>query len=161
MDAIFDAYISKHRVFILGNGGNASTASHFVCDLSKGTSIKGKTRLAVVGLTDNIALITAISNDLGYVSVFKEQLMNLLQRDDVVIGISASGCSPNVLVAIEFARSQGAYTIGICGFGGGKLCKLVDAAIVTSVNNYGQVEDTQMVLAHLISLEVGRKVKGI
>jgi D-sedoheptulose 7-phosphate isomerase len=105
----------------MGNGGSASTASHFACDLGKGTIIEGKPRFRVISLNDNISLITALSNDCGYEEVFREQLMNLVNTGDIVIGITGSGNSPNVLKAMEYARSRGAVTIGFIGFDGGKL----------------------------------------
>lgn len=158
-EIIFDAYTKGKGVLILGNGGSASTASHFVCDLSKGTAIEGKPRLKAISLTGNVALMTAISNDIDYASVFKEQLITFLSKGDVVICISASGNSPSVLEAAKYARSKGAIVIGFIGFGGGELRDLVDRAIVFSTKDYGQVEDAQMVLAHLISNDVGRRMR--
>ncbi len=96
-DIILDACRKRHRVFIMGNGGSAATASHFACDLTKGTVIKEGAHLPVISLCDNVPLMTAISNDINYASIFKEQLMSLISTGDVVIGISASGNSPNVL----------------------------------------------------------------
>ncbi len=156
--AICDACQRHKRVFVFGNGGSASTASHFACDLGKGTVIDRELKLSVLSLTDNVALITAIANDIGYSSVFKEQLACLLNKGDVVIGISASGNSPNVLEAIEYAKSKGAATIGICGFGGGKLAQIADRALIFSVKDYGQVEDSHLVLLHFISREVRRRM---
>lgn len=159
-EIIFDAYTKGKSVFILGNGGSASTASHFACDLSKGTAIEGKPHLKAISLTDNVALMTAISNDIDYPSVFREQLVTFLSKGDVAICISASGDSPNVLEAAKYAKSKGALVIGFIGFGGGKLKELVDKAIVFSTEDYGQVENACMVLVHLISKEVGRKMGG-
>lgn len=159
-EAIFDAYIKGKNIFILGNGGSASTASHFVCDLSKGTAREGKPRLKAVSLTDNVALMTAISNDIDYASVFKEQLATFLSKGDVVICISASGNSPNVLEAAKYARSRGALVIGFIGFGGGKLKELVAKAIIFLTEDYGQVEDAHMVLVHLVSREVARRIEN-
>ncbi len=159
--AVVDAFKRQKRVFVFGNGGSASTSSHFACDLGKGTAVDNKImRLPVLSLTDNVALITAIANDIGYSSVFKEQLASLLSEGDVVIGISASGNSPNVLEAIEYAKSKGATTIGICGFGGGKLAQVAERTLVFSAKDYGQVEDAHMVLLHFISREVRRRIAG-
>lgn len=160
VETIFDTYTKGKSIFILGNGGSASTASHFACDLSKGTAIDGKPRLRAISLTDNVPLITAISNDIDYPSVFKEQLITFLSEGDVVICISASGNSQNVLEAAKYARSKGALVIGFIGFGGGKLKELVDKAIVFLTEDYGQVEDAHMPLVHLISKEVGRRMRG-
>ncbi len=157
---IHAAYVGGKNVFVLGNGGSASTASHFVCDLSKGTAIDGKPRLKAISLTDNVALITAISNDIDYDYVFREQLITFLNEGDVVICISASGNSPNVLEAASYARSKNAISIGLIGFGGGKLKGLVDQAIVFNSTDYGPVEDSQLILGHIISIEVDRRIRG-
>lgn len=148
---ILDAYQNNKYVFIMGNGGSASTASHFACDLGKGTICEGKRRFRVVCLNDNIPLITALSNDFGYERVFVEQLINLVNPEDLVICITASGNSPNILKAVEYAKKQGAKAIGLIGFGGGKLKKMVDGHITISNTNYGQVEDVHLILSHAIS----------
>jgi D-sedoheptulose 7-phosphate isomerase len=139
------------KVFFLGNGGSASTASHMAVDFGKGTAVRGQPRLRAISLTDNIGLITAWANDAAYESVFQEQLDNLLEPQDVVVGISASGNSANVLRAVEFARQRGAVTIGLIGFGGGKLKDLVDVDITVSSRNYGQIEDFHLSLDHILS----------
>jgi len=148
---IYKAYRNNKYVFIMGNGGSASTASHFACDLGKGTICEGKPRFRVVSLNDNMPLITALSNDFGYERVFIEQLMNLVSPDDLVISITGSGNSPNILKAVEYAKKQGAKTIGLIGFGGGKLQEIVDEHITVSNTNYGQVEDIHLILAHALS----------
>ncbi len=158
---VLDACQKRHRIFIMGNGGSAATASHFACDLAKGTVIKGGAHLPVISLTDNVPIMTAISNDMSYASVFKEQLMSLLSEGDVVIGISASGNSPNVLEAVEYAKSQGAQAIGLCAFGGGKLAELADKALTVSTRSYEQAEDIHMILAHLISQAVHQRMRGL
>ncbi len=162
--AIGDAFKWQKRLFVFGNGGSASTSSHFACDLGKGTgtALDSKTMsLPVLSLTDNVALMTAIANDIGYSSIFKEQLASLLSKGDVVIGISASGNSPNVLEAIEYAKSRGAMTIGICGFGGGKLAQTADRALIFSAKDYGQVEDIHLCLAHMLSYLLREKMAGV
>jgi D-sedoheptulose 7-phosphate isomerase len=151
MQAVTQAYEQGRRIFILGNGGSASTSSHMACDLGKGTSVAGRPRARVISLTDNIALLSAWANDAGYEVVFAEQLANLLEPGDVVIGISASGNSPNVLRAIEYAREHGAVTIAFIGFGGGRLKALVDIELTVSSKNYGQVEDLHLSLNHILS----------
>ena len=155
---IFDAYTKCNQVFIMGNGGSASTASHFARDLSIGTAIAGKTRLKVSSLTDNVALITAVANDTDYSFIFLDQLIAHLNKGDIVIGISASGNSPNVLKAIEYARQQGAITIGLVGFGGGQLKELAHKSIILSIRDYGIVEDVHLCLAHMISYLVKEKL---
>ena len=151
LQAILRAYEADRTVFVFGNGGSASTASHLACDMGKGTAASGQRRLRVVSLADNPALLTAWANDTSYEMVFKEQLENLLQPGDVVIAISASGNSPNVVRAVEYAKERGALTIGFIGFGGGKLQKLVDLNITVSSCNYGQVEDYHLTLNHIFS----------
>jgi len=148
---IFEAYKEGKQVFIMGNGGSASTASHCALGFEKQSAVEGKPRLKSKSLADNVALITAWANDIDYVSVFVEQLRNQLENDDVVIGISASGNSPNILQAIEYAKGKGAITIGFTGFGGGKLKQLVDECIVLSSRDYGQVEDAHLALTHILS----------
>lgn len=160
IDIILSAYHKNKCVFVLGNGGSAATASHFALDLSKGTRVEGKNHLRAMSLTDNVPLMTALSNDISYASVFKEQLVSFLSEGDVVICITASGNSPNVLEAARYAGSKRATTIGLIGFGGGRLKEIADIAITISSKSYRQVEDTHMVLAHLISQEVERRIRG-
>lgn len=151
VEVVADAHSRGRTIFVFGNGGSASAASHIACDWGKGTAIPGKRRLKIVSLSENIALITAWSNDFSYELIFKEQLENLLEAGDVVIGLTASGNSPNVLRAMDFAKQRGAVTIGFIGFGGGKLKSIVDYEITVSSRNYGQVEEIQMTLNHIIS----------
>jgi D-sedoheptulose 7-phosphate isomerase len=151
VEMIYEAYRDNKYVFTMGNGGSASTASHFACDLGKGTICEGKPRFRVMSLNDNMPLITALSNDFGYERVFIEQLMNLVNPGDLVISITGSGNSPNILKAVEYAKNQGAKTIGLIGFGGGVLKEMVDEHITISNTNYGQVEDIHLMLAHAIS----------
>lgn len=150
-ELLLQAYEDERQIFILGNGGSASTASHFACDLSKGTINGNGKRFKVISLTDNVALMTAWANDSSYEDIFKEQLENLLRPGDVVIGISASGNSRNVLNAIEYARSMDCVTLGFAGFGGGELAKIADECIVVESHRYGPVEDIHLMLEHVIS----------
>lgn len=157
-DIIFTARQKGNRVFIMGNGGSAATASHFANDLQIGARAGGKAGVPALSLTDNTAIITALANDIGYDSVFVEQLAGCLAEGDVVIGISASGNSPNVLKAIEYARQNGGITIGFVGFGGGKLKALASKSIVLSSKDYGQVEGIHDCLAHLVTSLVREKI---
>lgn len=150
IELLLEAYEDEKQIFIFGNGGSASTASHFACDLGKGTIRANSKRFKVISLTDNVALMTAWANDSSYNDVFKEQLENLLKPGDVVIGISASGNSRNVLNAIEYTNSIGCTTIGFAGFGGGKLAEMVDECIVVESDRYGPVEDIHLMLEHII-----------
>lgn len=146
-----DAYHDGHRIFIVGNGGSAATASHFALDLAKNTIMPGIPRLKAISLTDHVPLITAWSNDTAYEHVFAEQLANMIEPGDVVIGISASGNSPNVINAIRLASRSRAYTVGLLGATGGKLKALVDAYILAPGCNIEQEEDAHMILAHIIT----------
>lgn len=148
---LMGAWRRGSRVFLLGNGGSAATASHMANDLSKLTIVPGQPRFKAIALTDNVPLITAWANDTAYENVFAEQMLNLLERDDVVIGISASGNSANVLKAMQVAREHGAITIGFTGRGGGRLGRLVDHCILVPSDYILHQEDGHMILDHLIS----------
>jgi D-sedoheptulose 7-phosphate isomerase len=150
VEALHNARLDRKHVFILGNGGSSATASHFACDLGKGTAVAGWPRFKAIALTDNMPLVTAWANDTSYDDVFAEQLVNLASDGDVVIGISGSGNSPNVLNAIKLARKLGAITIGLTGFDGGELKNLVDMAIVVPNHCIQQVEDVHLILEHAI-----------
>jgi D-sedoheptulose 7-phosphate isomerase len=158
---IFSAFRKGNRIFVMGNGGSATTAMHFARDLQIGTASAGKPRLRVTCLTDNVASITAVANDISYDCIFEEQLIGQLEAGDVAIGISASGNSPNVLKAMEYARRNGALTIGFIGFGGGKLKRLCQKSIILSSKDYGQVEDIHMVLSHIITCWIKREIEGL
>ncbi|MFC1590031.1 SIS domain-containing protein [Candidatus Omnitrophota bacterium] len=159
VEAILKACSNDKQVFICGNGGSAATSSHLACDLGKGMSIKGKKRPRVISLTDNVSLITAWSNDTCYENCFVEQLANILNEGDLLIGISASGNSGNVLKAVEYAKSKGASTIGLVGFGGGKLQKIADIPVLIDSNEYEVVEDIQLCAGHIIKRAIMEKVK--
>jgi D-sedoheptulose 7-phosphate isomerase len=138
------------QIFIFGNGGSASTATHFTCDINKGVSYGKNERFKVICLNDNIPTMLAYSNDIGYDVVFKEQLENFVTKDDVVIGISGSGNSKNVLFAMELAKSKSAVTIGITGFMGGKLREISDYSINANFNDMQISEDIHMIWVHIM-----------
>lgn len=144
------ARLDGRQIFIMGNGGSASTATHFVCDLAKNTRKNGLPHFKVIGLTDNMALFSAYANDEGYENVFSQQLANLVMPGDIVIGISASGNSKNVLNAIELAKTRNATAVGFTGFDGGQLAQMVDLNV--HVNSYviEHVEDIHLMLEHMI-----------
>jgi len=144
------ARMQRSQVFIMGNGGSASTATHFVCDLAKNTRHTGLPHYRAIGLTDNMAIFSAYANDEGYENVFAKQLANLIQPGDVVIGISASGNSQNVLNAIQEARRDSVTTIAFTGFDGGHLGKMVDVNIHVKSNIIEHVEDIHLMLEHMI-----------
>lgn len=151
VDMLQEAQQSSRQVFLFGDGGSATTASHFACDLAKTAAVPGKPRLRAISLTDNVALITAIANDISYDDIFVEQMSGLWNQGDLAIGISASGNSPNVLKAVEYANNHGGKTIGFSGFGGGRLTMMANVNIAFSTSNYGVVEDMHLVLTHLVS----------
>lgn len=144
------ARLDRRQIFVLGNGGSASTASHFACDLGKNTRQDGWPNFRVIGLNDNMAIFSALANDEGYSNVFAQQLESFIQPGDIVIAISASGNSMNVLNAIELANQVGARTIGFTGYDGGKLGKMVDINLNVASNRIEQVEDIHLMLQHLI-----------
>lgn len=161
---IMRAYQDGRTVFIMGNGGSAATASHMACDLGKGTLSRvydsSEPRLRVVSLTDNMATITAYANDVSYEDIFVQQLRNLIGHGDVVIALSGSGNSRNVVKAVRFAKRRKAKTIGFLGFKtGGILGKLVDCAIIVDSVHYGPCEDIQLVLDHIVTSCLAR-MKG-
>jgi D-sedoheptulose 7-phosphate isomerase len=158
--ALLDNWRARRQVFVLGNGGSAATASHMVNDLNKFTIVEGKHRFRVMGLTDNVPWLTAVGNDLSYVDIFVEQLRNWLQPGDTVIGISASGNSPNVIKAVEYAKANGARTVGFCGQPGGKLAQLADLKVVIPSGLIGQQEDGHMILDHVISLALLERIRS-
>lgn len=150
VEVLIEANRAGRTVFIFGNGGSASTATHFGCDLAKRPIVAGQPRFRVIALTDNNALMTAISNDISYDSVFSEQLIPLVRAGDVAIGISGSGNSRNVLNAVQVAREAGATTIGFCGYDGGKLKNMVDLPVHVPSNTMAMVEDVHLMLEHAI-----------
>ncbi len=148
-----DARQRGRTIFLVGNGGSAATASHLACDLSLGPRVFGGKAYRAISLSDNTALISAAGNDLGFDTVFVEQLKTLLRRGDVVVAISASGNSPNVVKAVEYANHAGAVTIGLTGFDGGRLRQIAAEQIhvPTPKGDYGPVEDLHLMLNHLIT----------
>jgi D-sedoheptulose 7-phosphate isomerase len=156
------AYREGRTVFIAGNGGSAATASHMACDLSKTIlgSSKGAKRLKAIALTDNVPVITAWANDVGYDCVFAEQLRTLASAGDVLIAISASGNSPNILRCLEAAREMGVHAVGLLGFTGGEALTLCDDAVVVESQDYGVVEDAHSVLNHMITMLLKTVISG-
>lgn len=156
---LHEARMENQQVFIMGNGGSASTASHFVCDLGKNTRVKGVPNFRVMGLTDNLALFSALANDEGYENVFAQQLANHIQPSDIVIGISTSGNSSNVVNAVKLANSIQARTIGFTGFNSGELGSLVHIDLHVPSHSIEHIEDIHLVLEHLITRALREKAK--
>ncbi len=148
---IVRARTAGRTVFFFGNGGSASTASHFVTDITKVAARGPGRRTRCVSLNDNVPGMTALANDLDYTRVFAEQLKVLAEPGDVAVAISGSGNSPNVLEAVKVARTLGVATIGLTGMGGGKLKDLVDVAVVVPSNSMQHTEDSHVVLLHLLT----------
>ncbi len=150
VETLQNARLEGRKVFVMGNGGSASTANHFVCDLAKNTRHDSLPHFRVIGLTDNMAIFSAYANDEGYENVFAAQLANLVEAEDVVIAISASGNSANVVKAIQEAKSYNAVTVGFTGFTGGKLASLVDIQVHVDSYVIEHVEDIHLMLEHMI-----------
>ncbi len=140
----------QRHIFVCGNGGSASTASHFVTDMVKGASFEKKTRFRIMALTDSMATITAYSNDVGYDCIFAEQLKNFAQPGDVFMAISGSGNSPNVVRAMEYANQAGCKTIALTGRDGGKLGQLAQLQIHVREPHMGRIEDGHLIVCHMI-----------
>jgi D-sedoheptulose 7-phosphate isomerase len=152
---IEEAYDRGRQVLIIGNGGSAGAATHMAADLGKNILPEGHPdgarRLRALSLADNVAWITALANDLGYEHVFSEQIKNLVQEGDLVIAISGSGRSPNILEGMRAARRAGARVVALLGFDGGPAKDLADAHVLVCAHRYGHIEDLHMVLIHLVT----------
>ncbi len=158
-----EAYFKDKNIFIIGNGGSASIASHFACDLGKGTinnffSNKNK-RFKVNSLSENIPLISAYGNDLGYENIFSEQLKNLMNPGDILVAVSSSGNSPNIIKAVKTAKEGKLFVIGLSGFKGGMLKELADLSIHIPKEHYGCVEDLHMLILHSVAYFLKEKFK--
>jgi len=138
------------QIFVCGNGGSAATASHFACDIVKGASFNRAERFRIMALTDSMATLTAYSNDVSYDAVFVEQLRNFARAGDLVMAISGSGNSPNVIRAVEYANSIGCRTLALTGRDGGKLGPLAQLNLQVSVPHMGRIEDAHMIICHMI-----------
>ena len=145
-------------VFVIGNGGSAATASHFACDLSKGTRRDGPPTFHVVSLTDNVPLLTAWANDSGYDRVFSEQLTALARPGDLLVAISASGNSPNVVAAVDAARSCGMSVVSLSGRSGARLAHLVDVLVNVPSDTIEVVEDAHLIVAHSLCVAVRERL---
>jgi D-sedoheptulose 7-phosphate isomerase len=157
---LIDARDSGRMVFVCGNGGSASIASHLVVDLVKGASFGHQSRFKIIGLSDSIATITAYANDVNYECVFVEQLRNFAQKGDLLIAISGSGNSPNVLKAVEYANSIGCRTIGLTRVGGGALKDMAQLALAVRSDHMGRLEDCFMVMIHIMTYAFMEKAVG-
>jgi len=147
---ILEAYDLNRCIFIMGNGGSGATASHFACDINKGCCMDVEKKFKVICLNDNIPTLLAYANDLSYDRIFVEPMKNFFSKGDVVIGISASGNSENVINAIAFANENGGKTVGLCGFSGGRLAQMAHVPFVVRVDDMQKVEDVHVIVIHMI-----------
>ena len=156
MNVLLKAYENENTIYIFGNGGSASTASHYVCDFNKGVSISLAKKFRFVCLNDNVATVMAIANDCGYENIFLMQLEGKLKKGDIIIAISGSGNSKNIIKAVEYAKEQGNEIISLTGYDGGKLLKLSDHPIHANINNMQIAEDIHMMLCHMMSSVIAK-----
>ena len=150
IDVLSKAREEGRQIFVCGNGGSAATANHFACDMVKGASYRHPKRFRIMSLSEQIPTLTAYANDVGYDAVFVEQLKNFARPGDVVMALSGSGNSPNVVRTIEEANSIGCYTIGLSGRDGGKLAALVKLNVHVDDTHMGRIEDGHMIVCHMI-----------
>lgn len=160
VEQLLQAREHEHTLFIFGNGGSAATASHVTGDFLKGISYGLDKRFRVMCLSDNISGMTAISNDLGYDEVFVEQLKAFMRKNDMVIGISGSGNSANVVKAMEYASRNGARTVAMCGYKGGKIRELADLVIHAPINDMEIAEDIHVIIFHAVKQVLIKRLKG-
>lgn len=169
IELLHEAWKDGRQVFLAGNGGSASTATHFASDLAKFTSVEGKRRFRAVALTDNVPLVSALTNDLGWENVYVEQLKNLMSEDDVFVVISVHGgrgadragpWSQNLLKAAKFVKDNGGKVVGLAGFDGGVLKQIADACIVVPINSTPHVEGFHVVLTHLVCARLRELISG-
>ncbi len=166
-DILFACYRADHTVFTFGNGGSGALASHLVADFGKGTHFPGPghlstfRRMKALAVTDSMPTITAWANDTRYEDIFMRQIENFIQQGDVAFGISGSGNSANVLRALEHARRVGATTVGLGGFGGGKMKDLLDCAVIVPSNSMQQVEDAHLIIGHMIFLDLRSRITAL
>jgi D-sedoheptulose 7-phosphate isomerase len=160
VDALEAAWREDRQVFLVGNGGSAATASHMMNDLNKYTAAPGKPRLRALALTDNVPLMTAWGNDSAYEDIFVEPLLNFMRPGDVLILISASGNSPNVVKAAGVAREHGLKTIAFTGDKGGRLAEAADLVVRIPSPHIGQQEDGHMILDHVIAGALRERIRA-
>ena len=146
-----DARANGRHIFVCGNGGSAASASHFACDMVKGASFQRQSRFRIMALTDQTPTLTAYANDVSYDCIFVEQLKNFAEAGDLLLGISGSGNSPNVLRAFEYANSIGCTTVALTGRDGGQLGPLATLNLQTPVPHMGRIEDSHMIVCHMIA----------
>ena len=147
-DLLLQAYRGDKQIFLMGNGGSAATANHFVCDFGKNAVKQGR-RFRVLSVCDNVEKLTALGNDIGFEEIFRQQLINLMNPGDLLIAISASGNSPDLVRACEYAKEIGARIMTLSGFGGGKIRAFADASIASAMTSYERLEDLHLIIMHM------------
>lgn len=147
---LLEAYRGDKQIFIAGNGGSAATANHFVCDFGKNAVQGDKRRFRILSVCDNIEKITALGNDIAFEQIFRQQLINLMNPGDLLIVLSASGSSPDLVRACEYVRELGGHILALSGFGGGSIADFADASIVTPIRSYERIEDLHLIVLHMI-----------
>lgn len=158
MNVIMETYEKEGRIFVFGNGGSASIASHFTCDFNNGVSLGMMKRFNFVCLNDNTPTMLAIANDHGYENIFVFQLENRLCKDDVILAVSGSGNSDNVIKAAEYAKKKGNKVIALTGYDGGELLKIADYPIHVNIDDMQKSEDMYIVLDHMMSQIIAAKL---
>jgi D-sedoheptulose 7-phosphate isomerase len=161
VEALLEVWRRQKTVFLIGNGGSAATASHMMNDLNKYTAVDGMPRFRAIALTDNVPLMTAVGNDLAYSEVFVEPLRNLLQPGDLLLAMSASGNSPNILKAVDYAKHIGVRVIGFCGQPGGRLAQLADLKVIIPSDRIGHQEDGHLILNHAITANLAERIRQL
>jgi D-sedoheptulose 7-phosphate isomerase len=161
IDLLYDAYKKEKMVFVIGNGGSAANASHFAQDLAKGTrsNLDQKVRIKALSLTDNLPFVTALGNDDGYDTIFEQQLRTFATQGDLLVCISGSGNSPNIVRAIEWANNNGLITVGVTGFNGGKLKTLNKYSVHVPLNDMCTAESVHSIIFHYVILRLQKLLK--
>lgn len=160
LNVLLEAYHNKKQVLVMGNGGSATTASHFVCDMNKCVSYGLEKRFRVISLADSVSTTMSYANDVKYDDIFVEQVKNFLNEGDVVIGLSGSGNSENVLKAIRYANQKGGITVGWTGYSGGELKKISKYSVNAKVNDMQLSEDMHLVLTHICMQLLTKDLQG-
>jgi D-sedoheptulose 7-phosphate isomerase len=161
LDVLWKGYQEDRQIFIFGNGGCAAAAMHFACDMAKLTIVPGKKRFRVVCLSANVALLTAWANDTNYGNIYGEQLANLMNKGDVVFGLTGSGNSMNIINALKYANEHGGQTVTITGFDGGMIKKVARYSLTMHSSQMQQVEDAHMVMMHILALGLRGRVQEL